>query len=409
MRTTTAIGRATTAVWNGAKNLVGRVAQAAVRVAKDIYEALDKFADCMDLKKLMFRLLFGSMPGVDAEKSEVSITLFNNPKLVTKIVPTLGSRNEVSWDYGPIRRRDTTVSSHASMTFAPELNLVVEPASGKVSLDFSGEVVVKASVNINAETSSSWSLNDAFPKTPITVTGCAPLFCVTLMIQGLVQLDVTTELAGTVGASVSARFGVQGHVEMDIDDGKVKATISAGRLTHEEKLDYESTFKGTISMRAGPIFTVLPTPGAPISLEPFIKAEIKAYAQSVNGKSCGKAGVNVYADPHVHALGLPESVDFDSRVLEDAIVKQVTQVPANMQLEFADMFLSCLKIPGFSSLKSTLNKVMNRASDLIAKAIPDFKIAFGSPVTLFKQSVCFNLLSVFLPSDTTCGSYSIGC
>ena len=67
---------------------------------------------------------------------------------------------------------------------------------------------------------------------------------------------------------------MQGDVELDIDDATAKVNMSAGKLTHQESLDYESTFKGVARSRrpfvrwawagkvfVGPIRGNIPTEG----------------------------------------------------------------------------------------------------------------------------------------------------
>ena len=147
------------------------------------------------------------------------------------------------------------------------------------------------------------------------------------MVQFFAKIEVVAELAGTAEASVTAKYKVSGEVELDIFQGKGSAKVSAGKLTHSEEINYDSTFKGTVTLTAGPVFTVLPTPGAPITLEPLVQAEIKAYAQSNSGKQCGKVGINIRPIPTVNAFGLEK---VDTGALVDDIGSEINDLPTNM-------------------------------------------------------------------------------
>jgi len=251
---------------------------------------------------------------------------------------------------------------------------------------------------------------ELIPKKPQTITGCAPAFCITLMVQFFAHIEVVAELAGTAEASVTAKYKVSGEVDLDIFQGKASAKVSAGKLTHSEMINYESTFKGTVTLTAGPVFTVLPTPGTPITLEPLVQTEIKAYAQSNNGQQCGKVGINIRPIPSVKAFGLPANEDFDSGALEEGILSEIIALPNSMQLAVAGMLGECAQIPGASSLQSALKGVMQKASNLISDTMPDFKLSFGKVAKLFEKKFCFSVLKLYLPTSAdTCGDYDIGC
>merc|ERR1719409_581908 len=105
------------------------------------------------------------------------------------------------------------------------------------------------------------------------------------MMEGIATLDLSAELAGHASAEVEASYSVSGEVDFNAKTGEADATVSAGKLTHKETIQYESSFKGSISLKAGPVFTVLPLPGVPVTFEPYARAEIKAYAHASGSHS----------------------------------------------------------------------------------------------------------------------------
>jgi hypothetical protein len=303
--------------WADARKSVDHELAEAAKEAAALADKIAPFGKCLDIKSLLMGLMFGEGDGlssfIDKAKSDLDITLSSQPALSATVALTLGSPlslveepafseystsdgmslgeamshhnvatnnlDKLEWGYGPATHGPLTVQAGSKLSFNPVLKMDLA-ADGKIKIKVSGDFNAIVYANITGTAAHTYSIDHVFPEIPKSMTACASVFCITLMIQGVAQLEFTASLAGQASAEVRAGYQLEGEITIDTKTGDTTTTYSTGELTHSEKITYESSFSGHIGVTAGPLFTILPFPGVPVTLFPYVKAELKAFAQS---------------------------------------------------------------------------------------------------------------------------------
>merc|ERR1712113_804268 len=86
---------------------------------------------------------------------------------------------------------------------------------------------------------------------------------------------------------VSAQYDVEADITIDVAKGHVKANVKSSPFTHSESVTMDGSFDGRLSLSLTPELTILPLPGAPISVKPFLTGEIQTHAEASASVSLG--------------------------------------------------------------------------------------------------------------------------
>jgi len=390
-------GRAATRVTNTINRNLGRMVDAAAAMAKDVYNALSSVVDfgCFNPTTLFSKLMFPSQY-FNEDCSKVNLNLKGNPTLSAKSCPKVDGLRLRTQKYS---RYGFTAQGGADVDFAPIIHLEADPVKMKYKVKFSGSVHVRVFADVVAERTYNYKRVEKFPKQPKIVTKCVPAFCVSLLLQGLATLEIQAKAQGSIAAEVKGSFSVAAEATIDLKTGRTEANVNSGKLTHSEKLTYQNDYSGSMKLTAGPVFTILPTPGTPISLVPAVSAHVQAYAEANAWPPCGAAVINVDASAGIEALGLPAGINFDPKAITDDIKSEIQQLPLRMKTQLANMMGSCIRIPGAKAAQRAMEKAVSEMSKVLDRAVPNVKLTFGNPDKLLNPSICFNVLKLTVPSN----------
>eukprot|EP00929_Paragymnodinium_shiwhaense_P043623 TRINITY_DN22419_c0_g1_i1.p1 TRINITY_DN22419_c0_g1~~TRINITY_DN22419_c0_g1_i1.p1 ORF type:complete len:675 (-),score=155.24 TRINITY_DN22419_c0_g1_i1:274-2298(-) len=437
------------------KELGPMIVDAAVAVGNVLEDAIDALNDllqlsCFDFDKIICLAALGSFADCDAG-SGLSLTLGSQPKASVVIVPkmfakslTVKSKTNGKWDVSQdspkggidgraddevdlsemmmsISNKPIKVGVQAESEFIPTITIDVVPGTPLVKVKFSG--LVYAGLDILAESTgeTEWEKVVKVPKNPMKATACASAFCLTFLLQAQATVTVTADAAGTASVKTRAEFETGIELELDLSTGDITYEVTDTQVTHEEELDMGLSFGGSVQLSLGPVLTVLPVPGAPVSIQPTLSVEVKTAVEAevaewtdpTSGNmvdTCAAASVNLIAQTSVEALGFPEEISLSSQDLKDAVLDGILAMPLNTVDAITEVISDCLPVGKvLSELTDPMKAAAEAAAETIKDAIPDFSFDLPSPTSLVDVSKCDSVLSKTLPSGTTCGDADLGC
>jgi hypothetical protein len=321
------------------------------------------------------------------------------------------------------------VDSH--IDFIPKTVLSLQ-TDGHLTASISGTIVADLSARAEAEAKFSYTRVERLPADPLTYTACADVFCITFLLQANATLALKTKVEGTAEVQVSAEYNVEADISIDVATGKMKVSVKSSPFTHSESITMDGSFDGSLSLSLTPELTILPLPGAPISVKPFVTGEIQTHAEvrasaslaasapgflqatsnSASVDFCVAADVNVKAGVTVDGLGIPEPLQLSSDQIKGMVSTAIADLPQLLISAIDNQLGSCAKLG--KTVDKAISKPIQKAATLAAKGlddvIPNFKVSLPSPEALLEKQFCKTVLQKSYPEgDDYCAKALQGC
>lgn len=443
---------------------LGPLIVSAVEASEEVMKAFSQLIDlgaCFDFKKIMCEAL---LPMCDCNAgSEVSVSLDKPPKIEATCVPKylakgLAWQTEGQWpgqigteepasenddtDEAPeLEKKMSVVSTDGDYSlkvavdshvdFIPKTVLSLQ-TDGQLKASISGSVVADLSARAEAEAKFSYTRIERLPVDPLTYTACADVFCITFLLQANATLDLETSAEGVAEVMVSAQYDVEADISIDVANGQIKANVKSSPFTHSESVTMDGSFDGRLSLSLMPELTILPLPGAPISVKPFLTGEIQTHVEAsatvslaapapgflktmssgASADFCVAADVNVKAGVMVDGLGIPQPLQLSSDQIKGMITKAIDELPQQLIDAIDKQLESCAKLG--KTVDKAISKPIQEAAKLAAKGlddvIPNFKVSLPSPENLLDKQFCKTVLQKSYPeNDAQCSKALTGC
>ncbi|CAE7326571.1 unnamed protein product [Symbiodinium sp. CCMP2592] len=228
------------------------------------------------------------------------------------------------------------------------------------------------------------------------------------MLQMVAELNLEGTLTGTLEVSTEADFRIAGSVRVT-PNGHADVDMNSPEITHKQGFAIGASATATARVSVGPVLTIWPVPGIPITFRPMVHAEAKAQGtlsyESGHGllfieeshhvsaaagsnsslnmtttplQMCGAAALNIYADVDITGFALPAIFKsrFNSRFLIDELTAAVLASAAAFVRTIAGP-LSC--IPGASTATNFIMEAAREAASQITGLIPNLNLDLGLP------------------------------
>merc|ERR1719145_131717 len=395
--------------------------------------------------------------------SEVSVSLDKPPKIEATCVPKYlakglawqtdgqwpgkvgteepASENDDAEEAPELEKKMTVVSTDGDYSlkvavdshvdFIPKTVLSLQ-TDGQLKASISGSVVADLSARAEAEAKFSYTRIERLPVDPLTYTACADVFCITFLLQANTTLDLETSAEGVAEVMVSAQYDVEADISIDVANGQIKANVKSSPFTHSESVTMDGSFDGRLSLSLTPELTILPLPGAPISVKPFLTGEIQTHAEAsatvslaapapgflqamssgASADFCVAADVNVKAGVTVDGLGIPQPLQLSSDQIKGMVSTAIADLPQLLISAIDNQLGSCAKLG--KTVDKAISKPIQEAAKLAAKGlddvIPNFKVSLPSPENLVDKQFCKTVLQKSYPeSDAQCSQALTGC
>ncbi|CAE7624964.1 unnamed protein product [Symbiodinium sp. CCMP2592] len=179
----------------------------------------------------------------------------------------------------PLRSRgscDTTLDMafEGAVQFEPTLEVKVA-TDGSTEYTISGLVRASFDAFVSAEGSCAVRAERRFPTKPKKKVICGSNFCLVLLLQMLAEVEIQGSLTGTVDAGAAVDVQVQGTVTVN-PNGQANAEFETPTIWHQEGFAIGASARASVRIGTGPVFTVWPMPGVPVTFNPMFHAEAKA-------------------------------------------------------------------------------------------------------------------------------------
>ncbi|CAE7810583.1 unnamed protein product [Symbiodinium sp. CCMP2456] len=250
-----------------------------------------------------------SLPGRDSEVTDLPKTK-RLSKPTKSLAPTGSCESSLE------------LAIEGGVQFLPLVEASINLGSGDTTFTIHG--LIRASVGALAKAQGSCSFNaeKRFPEKPKKKAICGPGFCIIILLQMVAELEITGTLTGTVEVGAGVDFEVEGTVIVN-PTGTASVNFQSPSISHQNGFSIGASASASIRLGAGPVLTVFPMPGVPVTFNPMFHAEAKAQGtikfQSTNTVGslidnshpagqldmCGAAALNVYADVGIIGFALP--------------------------------------------------------------------------------------------------------
>ncbi|CAE7943423.1 unnamed protein product [Symbiodinium necroappetens] len=291
--------------------------------------------------------------------------------------------------------------------FVPDVTITVHD-SGTTEFHISGMVRASVQALVEAQGSCSYKAMKGFPDPPKKKIICAGKFCIVIMLQMVAELNLEGTLTGTLEVSTEADFRIAGSVRATAN-GHADVDVNSPEITHKQGFAIGASATASARVSLGPVLTIWPVPGIPITFRPMVHAEAKAQGTlsyesghgllfieeshhvsaaagsnsnlnmtTSNLEMCGAAALNIYADVDITGFALPALFKsrFNSRFLIDQFTAAVMASAAAM-LRAMTGPLQC--IPGASTATNFIMAAAREAASQITGLIPNLNLDLGLP------------------------------
>ncbi|CAE7215982.1 unnamed protein product [Symbiodinium microadriaticum] len=291
--------------------------------------------------------------------------------------------------------------------FVPDVTITVHD-SGTTEFHISGTVRASVQAMVEAQGSCSYKAMKGFPDPPKKKIICAGKFCIVIMLQMVAELNLEGTLTGTLEVSTEADFRIAGSVRA-MANGHADVDVNSPEITHKQGFAIGASATASARVSLGPVLTIWPVPGIPITFRPMVHAEAKAQGTlsyesghgllfieeshhvsaaagsnsslnmtTSNLEMCGAAALNIYADVDITGFALPALFKsrFNSRFLIDQFTAAVMASAAAM-LRAMTGPLQC--IPGASTATNFIMAAAREAASQITGLIPNLNLDLGLP------------------------------
>ena len=150
-------------------------------------------------------------------------------------------------------------------------------AGGKTVVGVSGMVRVSAEALLEAEGSCALEAGRRFPKRPLTKVFCAGHVCVAIILQMLAEMEIAGTMTGSTELSASADFEISSKITLDVG-GNAHVDIQSPQVKHQSGFTLAASASAVVRLSLGPELTVWPMPGAPVTFNPMMNAEVRGQA-----------------------------------------------------------------------------------------------------------------------------------
>jgi len=168
------------------------------------------------------------------------------------------------------------IEAHASM------ESIFTPHKAKIELDLDIDTTVTTGISVLAEGSCSYTETKYFPRVPQPVARfCYGPACAVVFFQGMMELNIEGRLEAGATAVHQVQFGASGKFELNTNTHKLTENnikIAPPRSAYRTKTYFD--VHGKVSLKLGPVFTVMFTPGVGslwASAIPWIQVEASMY------------------------------------------------------------------------------------------------------------------------------------
>ncbi|CAE8723074.1 unnamed protein product [Polarella glacialis] len=170
----------------------------------------------------------------------------------------------------------------ANLDFKPKLTVEADAKGGKVTVHLEGDMKGTAGFGVIAAGSCTMEKDYYFPEAPKPVaTYCFYALCVTVMIQGSLTLNVEGSLKATANAEYHTLYKVLGKATLDLTgdtlDQSANADFSVTKVSDWWKLRAAGEMSASVSVKIGPVVTILLVPGVFASVIPYVMGEVSLY------------------------------------------------------------------------------------------------------------------------------------
>ncbi|CAE7217223.1 unnamed protein product [Symbiodinium natans] len=128
-----------------------------------------------------------------------------------------------------------------------------------------------------AEGSCALEAERRFPKKPLTKVFCAGYVCVALILQMLAEMEVAGTLTGSAELSASADFEVSARIKLDVS-GNADVNVQSPEIRHRTAFGLAASASAVMRLGMGPVLTIWPMPGVPVTTNPMMNAELRGQA-----------------------------------------------------------------------------------------------------------------------------------
>merc|ERR1711988_1219008 len=342
--------------------LIVSAAEATEEVMKAFSQLIDLGA-CFNFKKIMCEAL---LPMCDCDAgSEVSVSLDKPPKIEATCVPkylakSLNWQSNGQWpgqleagepssdedgdeqegedgsdsEDSDLKSKMTVVKhdGDASLNMAVDANIEFIPKTvfelstdGKLTASISGKFSAYFNALAEAEAHFSYTLVERVPEEPLEYTACADVFCITFLLQANATLDLETSAQGTAQVQAAAEYDIEADISIDVTTGQMHASVKSSPFTHQEQMTMDGSFDGSLSLSLMPVLTIMPLPGAPISVKPFLTGNLSTHVEAsatassagflqatssaTEASFCAAADVNIIGGVDIDGLGMPQPLE----------------------------------------------------------------------------------------------------
>lgn len=442
--------------------LIVSAAEATEEVMKAFSQLIDLGA-CFDFKKIMCKTL---LPMCDCDAgSEVSVSLDKPPKIEATCVPkylakSLNWQSNGQWpgqleagepssdedddeDDGEaesdadLKSKMTVVKQDggASLKTAVDANIEFIPKTvfelstdGKLTASISGKFSAYLNARAEADAHFSYTLVERVPEEPLEYTACADVFCITFLLQANATLDLETSAQGTAQVQAAAEYDIEADISIDVTTGQMHASVKSSPFTHQEQMTMDGSFDGSLSLSLMPVLTIMPLPGAPISVKPFLTGNLSTHVEAsatassagflqatsstTEASFCAAADISITGGVDIDGLGMPQPLEISSTEIKSMITKAIADVPQVLIGAINDQLDSCAKLG--KAVDKAISKPIEEAAQAAAKGldevIPDFKVSLPDPMELLDKQFCKTVLQKTYPDgESQCANANLGC
>merc|ERR1712187_396398 len=256
----------------------------------------------------------------------------------------------------------------------------------------------------------SYTLVERVPEEPLEYTACADVFCITFLLQANATLDLETSAQGTAQVQAAAEYDIEADISIDVTTGQMHASVKSSPFTHQEQM------------------TIMPLPGAPISVKPFLTGNLSTHVEAsatassagflqatsstTEASFCAAADVSITGGVDIDGLGMPQPLEISSTEIKSMITKAIADVPQVLIGAINDQLDSCAKLG--KAVDKAISKPIEEAAQVAAKGldevIPDFKVSLPDPMELLDKQFCKTVLQKSYPEgESQCATANLGC
>jgi len=329
------IAAAAHAVGDSVKELE-KLGPLAMAIAKETWDQIKKFVNCLDDNGLMCPILLGDrcdcpsgssvrfdggelvlkcivgksagfgmgfgfkaqpggkFGGKKAGKLQLPGELFEEKKAEVKQAFKKykgGLKNKMS--AAPTGSCETSIDMAIEGHVQNALTFEMSTSGPKSTITISGAIGVSLDGMIKAQGSCKLAAEKRFPKVPKKKIVCYKAFCVVIMVQMVAQLEVNGVLTGTVEMGAEVGFDISGSVTLDKTTGKATAEFKAPSVDRQAAFAMGASAFASVRLGAGPFIVIYPVPGVPVNFNPMLNLELRAQGDI----KYGPAGLFLIQEP----------------------------------------------------------------------------------------------------------------